>query len=295
MGTTFRIVLYAKDDASAQAAFRASFQRIEELNNILSDYLKESELSRLSRSGGTGGKVRVSADLWTVLQAANQYAEATGGAFDVTVGPYARMWKLARRKKEVPSPDRIRGFHGSVGFHHVKLFSKTRSICLGSPNMLLDLGGIAKGYAADQVLQVLHDLGIHSALVDAGGDIVLGAPPPGKEGWSIAVGGRRHPDLPLLKLSRCAVATSGDLEQFVEIDGKRYSHIVDPRTGIGLTNQVQASIIARTGMEADALASAVCVLGTKDGKTLLKDYPNTRGFLLHRKENQTLIEIIQSK
>ena len=292
MGTTFRIVLYTENRNTAQKVFRDAFKRVDTLNQTLSDYLPESELSRLSQTAGTGRKIRVSDELFTVLQTANTISEATDGAFDVTVGPYARLWKIARAKRELPPPARIRRFRNAVGYLHIEIDPKDHAIHLIRPDMFLDLGGIAKGYAADQVLQTLAGHGIRSALVDAGGDIVLGNAPPGKEGWSIAIGGRKHPDLPILLLKNCAIATSGDIEQSIEIEGTRYSHIVDPRTGTGLTNQTQATLIAPTGIEADALASAACILSHCKIKSLLKARTNIQAYILQKQGGQTNLTAI---
>ncbi|MDE0820805.1 MAG: FAD:protein FMN transferase [Opitutales bacterium] len=292
MGALFRIVLYEENEISAQKAFQEAFKRVETLNSILSDYQQDSELSRLSKTAGSGMKVKVSRELWTVLRAAHEISEASDGAFDVTVGPFARLWKLARHKRQIPSPDRIARFRPAVDYQKIEFHQDEQAIRLLAPDMFIDLGGIAKGYAADEVLRTLESDGIKSALVDAGGDIVLGDAPPGTEGWRIAIGGRRHPELPTLKLSNCAVATSGDVEQFLEISGQNYSHIVDPRTGMGLTNRRQATIIATTGMKADALASAACILPFCSTDKLINSQPGVQAYLLEKTGKQTTLKKI---
>ena len=145
----------------------------------------------------------------------------------------------------------------------------------------------------EKTCKTLAELEIQQALVDAGGDLVLGDPPPDRGGWNIAIGGRKHSDLPVLTLSNCAVATSGDIEQSVEIEGKTYSHIVDPRTGIGLTNRIQSTIIAPNGTTADALASATCVLGSEESRLILqKKYPIVSAYIITKSDNSTdLIQI----
>ena len=137
--------------------------------------------------------------------------------------------------------------------------------------------------------------GIRSALVDAGGDLVLGNPPPGQKGWRIEIGGSKHPDLPILELSNCAVATSGDLEQFVEVDGKRYSHIIDPRTGIGLTTRLQVTVVTPEGMMADSLASALNVLGPAKGSAYVKTLPRVEAYFVQRKEKDTILKIAKGE
>ena len=292
MGTNFRIVLYAASPEIGDRAFRAAFKRIKGLNESLSDYLPNSELSQLSLTAGTGKSVPLSAELRKILLASAQISIDTAGAFDITVGPYARLWKIARAKRKLPRPDRLKLFKKSVGHTKIHLHPNDKTVELTAPGMFIDLGGIAKGFAADEVLTTLAEFGIEQALVDAGGDIVLGAPPPDRGGWKIAIGGRKHSDLPMLTLSNCAVATSGDIEQSVEIEGKTYSHIVDPRTGIGLTNRIQSTIIAPNGTTADALASATCVLGSEESRLILqKKYPNVSAYILTKSENST--ELIQ--
>ena len=296
MGTHFRIVLYAKNSTTADNAFRAAFKRVESLNEIFSDYLPDSELSQLSLTAGNGKRVPVSAELRKILSASEQISIDTAGAFDITVGPYARLWKIARAKRKLPRPDRLKLFKKSVGHSKIHLHSNDKTVELTAPEMFLDLGGIAKGFAADEVLTTLAELEIQQALVDAGGDLVLGAPPPDRGGWNIAIGGRKHSDLPVLTLSNCAVATSGDIEQSVEIEGKTYSHIVDPRTGIGLTNRIQSTIIAPNGTTADALASATCVLGSEETRRILKKrYPNVSAYILTKCDNSTDLIQINSK
>lgn len=280
MGTLFRVVVYAESEEVAKLGIGKAFSRVSKLNSLLSDYLPESELSLLSKSSGSGKKMKVSDELWKVLRTADAISRKSAGAFDVTVGPYARLWKIARAKREMPAKERLAMFREAVGYWNIEYHPKQKSVQLKANNMFLDLGGIAKGYAADEALKTLQKQGIPIALIDAGGDVVLGEAPPGHNGWKIAVGGNVHPDLPVLELSNCAVATSGDTEQFVEIAGNRYSHIVNPLTGIGLTNQRQATLISPTGIYADALASTACILPICQLEEMLKIVPQTRAYIV---------------
>jgi thiamine biosynthesis lipoprotein len=155
--------------------------------------------------------------------------------------------------------------------------------------MQLDLGGIAKGYAADEALRLLKGRGMPRALVAASGDIAIGDPPPGQRGWKIAISGMDADAVsatPTLLLKNCGVSTSGDTEQFIEIDHVRYSHIVDPRTGLGLTNRIQATIIAPHTTASDSLATTVCVLGPKRGLALVNSLPRVAALVL-TEENGT--------
>ncbi len=275
MGTVFRVVMYAPDAKQAHRAAQAAFARIDRLNAVLSDYDPRSELSRLSATAGTGRWVPLSRDLWCVLAFSQRLARQSGGAFDVTVGPVVRLWRRARRQHRLPKPQRLHEALAAVGWEKLQLDRCRRAALLRSSGMRLDLGGVAKGYAVQQALGVLRRHGIHRALVDGGGDLALGGPPPGRRGWRVLlapespqVGGKPQ----YLELACCAVATSGDAFQHVVIGGRRYSHIVDPRSGIGLTTPSTVTVIAPDGMTADALATALSVLGPRQGFALLRAY-----------------------
>jgi len=257
MGSLARIVLYAASPDEAQQAFVLAFRRIEELNAILSDYDPQSELSRFCSSAEAPGP-----DLSAVLNYSQQLARETNGAFDITSGPLTRLWREARREKRLPTEAQIREARKRTGYRKLK-----HGRC-GTRGMQLDVGGIAKGYAADQAIAVLKRAGITSALVAMSGDIVVSGSPPGKPGWTIQHSGQVE------MLANAAVSTSGDEFQFLEVNGIRYSHIIDPRTGYALQDTVPVSVVARTGMEADAIATAVSVDRTCAAR--LEKYPGVR-------------------
>jgi thiamine biosynthesis lipoprotein len=232
--------------------------------------------------------VTVSDDLWRVLKEAQDMAQKSGGAFDVTVGPVVRLWRRARIRRQLPSPERMKTARQKVGYKLIRLHPESQQVELLEPDMLLDLGGIAKGYAADEALAVLRKHGIRRALVDAGGDIVLGDPPPGRPAWRIGVAPLDDdaPPSQFLALANVAVATSGDAWQHVVIDGVRYSHIIDPRTGTGLTDHSSVTVVARDGITADALASAVSVLGPEKGIELVEKTCGAAAFIVRAPEGK---------
>jgi thiamine biosynthesis lipoprotein len=273
MNLPFRLVFYASAKAEAERAAHSAFQRIEDLNGIMSDYDLESELSKLSRSSGQGRAIPVSADLWRVLERAKKLAEESHGAFDVTVGPYVNLWRMARREHRLPEAARLDRARRSVGYQKVKLDPSRHTVELLARDMRLDLGGIAKGYALDEALNVLEKHGIRRALVSGGGDMALGAAPPGKKGWRIELAPldvTNAPPAEFVLLKHAGLATSGDLFQRLEIDGKRYSHIIDPRTGTGLTDHSLVTVIARDAMTADSLTKVVSVLGPREGLQFIR-------------------------
>ncbi|HEV3205198.1 MAG TPA: FAD:protein FMN transferase [Gemmataceae bacterium] len=262
MGTQFRIILYAPDEILARKAAVEAFQRIATLDRIMSDYRPASELMQLcQKSGGT--PVRVSEELFFVLEKAQEVSQLSGGVFDVTIGPVVRIWRRARKIHELPNPEELAKARSLVGYANVRLDKKNQTVQLLKAGMKLDLGGIAKGYAADEALGVLKKKGITRALVAAGGDIAVGDRPPDAPGWSIGIAPLENPDQKpsrYLILENAAVSTSGDAEQYVEIKGIRYSHIVDPRTGIGLIGRQSATVVAPRGILADSLTKVVSIL-----------------------------------
>jgi len=271
MGTLFTITLYTPDQTTAREAAEAAFAKVAQLNQAMTDYDPESELMRLSRSP-IGEPVRVSEELFEVLCESQRLAKLSGGAFDITIGPVVRLWRRARRTEILPTPEQIAVARATVGWEKLKLDARHKTVTLLAPNMQLDLGGIAKGYAADQALAVLRSRGINRALVAASGDIAAGDPPPCQSGWRVAVGAPAEAGASTnyLQLVNAAVSTSGDSEQFVIINGQRYSHIVDPHTGLGLTNRCQVSVIAPRAMHTDACDTTICVLGVEKGRALVR-------------------------
>jgi len=217
-----------------------------------------------------------------VLTRAQLLSQRSGGAFDVTVGPVVRLWRRARRRREMPSAERLQAARVLVGYALVRLDPDRRAVELAKSGMRLDLGGIAKGYAADEALAMLRERGVGRALIDAGGDIRLGDPPPNRRGWLIGVAPLERDARPsrYLWLSRVAIATSGDTWQYVEIDGRRYSHLVDPRTGLGLTDHSSVTVIAPDCITADSLASAASVLGPDRGLKLIDETPGAAALIV---------------
>lgn len=271
MGVAARIVLYAPNDYVAKWACSRAFLRIAQLEETMSDYRSDSELMWLCREGHLA-PVRVSNDLFFVLRKALELSQRSNGAFDITVGPFVSLWRRARKTKQMPTENELNEAKKLVGWQKVQLDDSNQTVKLAVAGMKLDLGGIAKGYAADCALKVIKKFGISRALIELGGDIVLGDPPPDRKGWRIGILDEKGKPKKVLELANCAVSTSGSTEQFIEIDGRRYAHIIDPKTGLGLTKLVLVTVIAKDGITADSLATALCVLGEKEGRKLAETY-----------------------
>jgi thiamine biosynthesis lipoprotein len=252
MGTLVRITIYAPD----ASPMRAAFSRIAQLDDELSDYKPESELNRLCRTHGQA--VRVSEDLFRVLEASLKLSALTDGAFDVTVGPVTHLWRLGK----IANAETL----GRVGWRNVVLDKKRRTVELKIAGIELDLGAIAKGYAADEGLRTLRGLGVRRALIAVSGDIAAGDGPPGTRGWRVGL----EPAGGEIFLKNAAVSTSGDAEQFRKIGGVRYSHIIDPKTGLGLRSAIAVTVVARRGLDADPIATAISVMGEERGRRVFQ-------------------------
>ena len=275
MGMPFRIIVYAPHEDSANAAAYAAYARIRDLNKVMSDYDPDSELMTVCRSAGSGKPVLISQDLQSVLSHALALSKKSDGAFDVSVGPVVKLWRKARKSKTLPDSAELESALKLVGYQHIRLNENEHTVELLKPGMQLDLGGIGVGFAIDEALSVLTKKGIESALIDGSGDIGVSGPPPGEAGWRIGIApleADREPSRFLI-LKNGAVTTSGDAYQFVEVAGKRYSHIVDPKTGLGLTERSSVTVIASNCTIADSYTKVVCVLGAQRGFELLDEKP----------------------
>jgi thiamine biosynthesis lipoprotein len=291
MAVPIRIVLYAPGNATAEKALEAAFSRFHQLNAILSDYDPQSELRRLCDTSTEGHAVRASNDLWRVLVRALELSERSQGAFDVTIGPVVHLWRSTRQTKELPSPESLRTALSRVGYRSVRLDRGHHTVELLKPNMRLDLGGIAKGYAVDEAMAVLGNHGITRMMVEAGGNIGLGGPPPGRPGWRIGIAPPdvRSPPREYLWLSRCAISTSGDMWQYAVIGGKRYSHLIDPKTGMALTDRSSVTVVGPDGLSTDGLSSAVAILGPEKGLALVESTPQTAAFIVRMTDGKPTI------
>jgi len=288
MGTFARVVAVAEDSATAEECIRAALAEIYKVDELMSDYKSDSEISRLNRDAAEKA-VRVGESTYEVLKRSIEFSRLTDGAFDVTVGPLVDLFHAAEKQGVVPGPEQIAQARAKVGFEKLELDDKNRTVRFGVEGMRLDLGGIAKGYAVDKAIEAMRRCGAIGAMVDIGGDIrCFGAPPKGKDHWLI---GLQDPNAAVedmgggglalkLKLTEAAVTTSGDYQQSVLIEGKRYSHIINRRTGMSVEGLSSVTIVADNATDADALATAVSVMGTEKGLALIEKLPSTEAILL---------------
>lgn len=276
MGTEFTIRVWAEQGQVGDLTLLTgkAFAKVAELNRALSDYLPESEINRLAKAP-SNVPFPVKEDLFTLFVVAGKLTTDSGGAFDVTAGPLIRLWRLSRKNRTLPTPEQIASAKARTGFHHLVLDPVNRTITKKIDGMLFDLGGIAKGYAADAALTILREGGFPQSLVAASGDIVVGDPPPREAGWRIGIEtlelGHSLKDLETVVLANAAISTSGDTRQYVEIEGTRYSHIVSTTTGLGLTERIGASVIGPDATTTDSYATTVALLGAKEGLQFIKN------------------------
>jgi thiamine biosynthesis lipoprotein len=294
MAVDFVITLYAPDEPAAKRTAAAAFARIKQLDEMMSDYRPQSELSRLSDTAPSAKPVPVSDDLWRVLTRANAISDQTGGAFDCTVGPLVKLWRRARRTGELPSDEAIASAREAVGYRFLELDPKQHAVRLLKPKMRLDLGGIAKGYASDAALAVLKEQGITRALVAGSGDIAIGDPPPGKRGWRIGIGPLelKGPPSRHVLLANAGISTSGDSMQHVVIGGKRFSHVINPATGSALTDHCSVTVIAPDCTTTDGLSTGVSVMGPKAGLDLVEKTSGVAAYIVRQPEGK--VETFQS-
>jgi thiamine biosynthesis lipoprotein len=288
MGTFARVVAVAKTSSTAKKCIQAAFAEIRKVDELMSDYKDDSEISKINRDAYKGS-VAGSKPTYEVLQASIEFGKLTDGAFDITVGPLVDLYHSAEKEKVAPNKEQIAQAKLKVGYQKLKLDNQNRTVKFSVDGMRLDLGGIAKGYAIDRAVQAMQTCGAIGGMVDIGGEIrCFGTPAKGKEHWLIGLQdpsktedglGTGEPLL-VLKLTDAAVATSGNYRRFVLIEGKKYSHIIDPKTGYSSDQLSSVTIISRNATDADALATAVSVMGTEKGLALIEKLPQTEAILI---------------
>ncbi|MFD2573399.1 FAD:protein FMN transferase [Spirosoma soli] len=287
MGTQFNVLIYAPDSSVANRANAAVSARMDSLNQIMSDYLDGSEINRLSVTSGSGKWVNVSPELFEVLQKAKQIARISHGRFDPTIGPLSLLWRRAVRRKEFPGARERRRAHRAVSYKFMDLDSTSRTVRLRRPKMRLDVGGIGQGYAIDEALKVLHRFGIQSCLIDLGGDVLAAdAPPDQANGWRVSIGSLETNDTATISLKNAAITTSGDTYRHFDYKGRRYSHIMNPRSGLGLRHFVRVTVLGPDGYRADALTKLFSVAGWRKSRRLLTRFPGVELSILENKNGR---------
>ncbi|MHC4665676.1 MAG: FAD:protein FMN transferase [Planctomycetota bacterium] len=298
MGTLARVVAVAEDSSIADSTVEAAFAELRNVDEVMSDYKGDSEISRVNRDANKS-PVKVSSPTFKVLQKAIYFSELSDGAFDVTVGPLVDLWRQAAEANSAPTEPELQQARSKVGYEKLLLDANEMSVRFAVDGMRLDLGGIAKGYAIDKAIEAMHKGGALGGMVDIGGDIrCFGVPTKGKTNWLI---GLQDPNKAqdwlatgetslVLKLRDDAIATSGDYRRFVLIDGQKYSHIVNMKTGRGSKALSSVTIICKSAIDVDALATAVSVMGAEKGLALIEKLPDTEAILITSQPESKLLK-----
>jgi len=267
MGTIIEITLIGDDEEAAHQAVLQAFQEIKRIETLMSPWLDSSDVARINRSAGKE-RVKVSPETFEVIQKAQEISELSEGGFDITIGPLTELWRKAREKKIPPSIEEVKEKLGLVNFKNIETDQEGK-VFLKKKNMAIDLGGIAKGYAVDRAFEFLKSLRYKNLIVNAGGDLRVGGFK-NNQLWSIGIQNPRESQkiLARISISDTAVATSGDYEKFFLYQGKRYHHIFSPKDGFPTDDCQSVTVLCKEGTIADALATAVFVLGREKGYTL---------------------------
>ena len=287
MGTRFRLTVFHRDRESVEEAARRALDRIDQIEKACSDWDSSSELRNLCRSAPHAEPVAVSDDLVAVLALSVAISKASNGAFDPTVGSLVRLWRRCHKAGRLPRQHELDRARQGMGIDGMVIDVAGGTVQLLRKGIAIDLGGIAKGFAVAEAFEEMEMAGIRHLIVDGGGDLMLGDPPPGRDGWRIEIGASAFQEseidrpLRLLVPGRGAIATSGDASRFIHVGDRRYSHILDPVTGVGIEGPHAATVFAGDGATADALATAICVLEPAAAEQLISNFPGSSALLVN--------------
>ena len=300
MGTVFEITAYVSDKYKADKAFNDVFKEINRLDYLMSNYKEESELSKVNKYAASE-PTDCDNELAYVIEQSLRYSDITDGAFDITVGPLMKKWGFFKEQGKIPGKEELESVLKSVSYKNIIIEEKIKKSLFRDPGVVktvsfrnsgtqIDLGGIGKGYAVDMAIRVLQGNRIHSALINFAGNIYAYGTPPGKDSWVI---GLQHPRkgerlLGSFEIKDKAVSTSGDYEKFFTIDGERYSHIIDPRTGYPVKGIVSVTIVTDNATRADALSTGVFVLGLEKGMDLIEKLADVEGVIIYEDADSKL-------
>lgn len=281
MGTIVEITVAFDDEKRANEAIDAGFKEIKRLEQLMSTYIPDSNLSRINDSAGVS-PVKADREVLYLIKKGIELGDLTNGAFNIAVGPLVKLWGIPDKREFIPSKKEIEQLLPITDYHNIKIDEEKGEVFLKKKGMRIDLGGIAKGYAADRAITVLKEKGIDNTIVAVAGDVkAIGKRPDGKA-WHIGVKHPREKEklLGTVDISDMAVSTSGDYERFFIKDGILYHHIFDPRTGEPARKSQSATVVAGEGIVSDALSTGVFVLGPEMGMELIERMPDVEGIIV---------------
>ncbi len=285
MGTEMEITVVSADEKAAHKAIDAAFAEIRRIEELMSTYIPESQVSKINSAAGDKA-VRVDKELLSLIKKSKEYAELTDGGFNIAVGPLIKLWKIAEGEN-IPGSEEIKRAKEIINYKDIAVDEKKSAVFLRKKGMAIDLGGIAKGYASDRAEIVLKKNGIVSGIVAVAGDInAFGKKADGNK-WRVGIQHPRKKDafIGIIELEDEAVSTSGDYERFFIKDGKRYHHIIDPKTGKPADKCQSVTIVAKEATATDALSTGIFVIGLEKGMELIERLPDVEGIIIDAKGN----------
>ncbi len=285
MGTLVSLKTFGTHAKSVEAAFTATRDEIARLAFIFTDYDEESETRKLTEDDRIGKWQEVSPELWELLKVCDEWHRLSDGAFDVSVGRLSVLWRSARSKNRIPTTEQINDALKYCGWKHVELNDSDKTVKIKLKGLRLDFGAVAKGYIIERAYKFLAARDYPVSLVRAGGDLRCGLAPPGREGWRIEIENvdETKSERSGYLIANAAISSSGDRYQFMEVDGKRLSHVIDPRTGVGVEGPMLVTVIAETSTQADAADTAICVMGHEAGMRVAKTLPDLKVRIVSRR------------
>lgn len=278
MGTWFSIQVFAPDDTATARAIDAAFAEIDAVEAAISEWRDTSDITRVNHAAGTG-PVSVGEHMVAVARIGNEIAEATGGAFDMTFAACGGLWDFETRR--VPAEQDVAACVSNVDWRAVSVNVHDSTVALRDGATRIGVGGVGKGYGVDRAAAVLEAAGILDYVVDGGGDLRVRGTHDGRP-WTVAIADPRRPDASLgrIEITEGSIVTSGDYERFFELDGVRFHHILDPRTGMPADRSIAVTVIAPDATRADALATGLFVLGPEAGIPLAESMPGVEALIV---------------
>ena len=270
LGSPFEITVVAKDSVQGNLFSDLAIAEVKRIENLISDWIPTSQISKVNQNAGIS-PVKVDKEVFDLVERATKISKLTSGAFDISYASMDRIWKFDGSMKEMPTPEEIRKSVEKVGYQNIILNPKDTTIFLKNKGMKLGLGGIGQGYIADKIKVLLQEKGCNSGLVNVSGDINTWGKQPDGQSWTVGIVNpmNKNKVFATFPLDDSAVETSGSYEKYVTFNGKRYSHIIDPRTGYPASGIVSVSVFAKQTEIADALATGIFVLGVDVGLDLI--------------------------
>lgn len=281
MGSRFDITIVAKDIATAETYIDSSIFEITRIEHLISDWIPDSQVSQINKNAGIR-PVKVDKELLELTQRAIHFSELTDGAFDISFAAADRIWKFDGSMTTIPSEKEVKESVNKIGYKNIVINYKDSTIFLKLPGMKIGFGATGKGYAADKTKELMISKGVEAGIINASGDLNTWGKQPNGDNWIIGITNPMKEDdlFALFELSGTAVVTSGNYQKFVMIDNKRYSHIIDPRTGYPSSGVSSATVFADSAEMANGISTAIMVLGKKAGLKLLKRIPGVQGIIV---------------